>query len=792
MKCTVSWLKEHLDTTASVEQIADTLTSIGLEVEEVVDKSKALAPFIVAHILEATQHPNADKLRVCKVDNGTEVLQIVCGAPNARAGIKVVLAPVGTYIPGSGITIKKSAIRSVESNGMLCSADELGLGGDSAGIVELAADAPVGRPFAETLGINDPMIDIAITPNRGDCLGVYGVARDLAAAGIGTLKSYTVPAVKGSYASPVTVRSENAEDCPLFIGRYFRGVKNTESPTWLKQRLEAIGLRPISALVDITNYIAYNFGRPLHVYDAKKLHGNLTVRRSHEGEAFAALNDKDYTLPAGLVVIADNAHVQAIGGVIGGRVSGCELDTTDVFLEVALFDPARVAESGRALDVHTDSRYRFERKVDPAFVQQAAAIASQMILELCGGEASELVIAGAEPAWQRSITFRTERVKTLGGVDVPAEKIRAILEAIGCKVSGNAVEIPSWRSDIEGEADLVEEVIRLYGFDKIPFAPLPAAPQSVAVMSQRQKATALARRELAARGLTEVVTWSFMDSTKAVLFAPVNEALRLLNPISSELDVMRPSILPNLIEAVKRNANRGYADIALFEVGNAYRDARPGQGQDRMIAGLRSGLAIGKSHYHTSRDVDVYDVKADAGVVLATVGLAIDNVQISTDAPGWYHPGRSGVLRLGKNVIGYFGELHPSLVQHYGVETTLVAFEIFLDALPEPKQKKSTAKSAVQLSDFQAVNRDFAFVVDQVTPVETIIRAIQKADKQFIDKVNVFDIYTGKGVEEGKKSVAVSVRLQPKDKTLTDQEIEAVSKAIIEAVQQQAKAVLRG
>ena len=701
MKFTLSWLKDHLETTASLADISKTLTSIGLEVEQIIDRGAALSPFTVAKILAAEKHPEADKLRVCKVLSDVGELQIVCGAPNARAGLMVVLDKEGATIPNGGMVIKKTKIRGVESNGMLCSAEELALPGDSSGIIELPESSQVGQAAADALGLNDPVIEIAITPNRADCLGVYGVARDLAAAGLGPLNEgagdgcHWSDKEKGNssdtrHTSPVTVTLETP-NCFQFIGCAIKGVENGPSPDWLKKRLEAIGQKSISALVDITNYITFDLGRPLHVYDLSKLSGNLTVRAAKEGEKLKALNGKDYILPAGITVIADQAAPLAIGGIIGGESTGCDNVTTDVFLEVALFDPTSVAKAGRALQIDSDARYRFERGVDVAFVENGAKLAIAMIQKLCGGAASELVLAGKTPQWQRQITFSPERVKTLGGVDLPAEKSYHILSSLGFTINHqpSTINPPSWRADIEGEADLVEEVLRIHGYDTIPHTPLPK-PSGVVkpALNTAQKRVHTTKRALASRGMMEVCTWSFIPQAQAEMFGGTNAKLKLLNPISADLDTMRPSLLPNLLEAAKKNQARGFSDLRLFEVGLQYSDITP-QGQ-RMVA---TGVHVGKTeenHYknglfqHGQRPADAFDAKADALHVLETLGLT--KCDITTNTPSWYHPGRSGALTLGgKIILGYFGEIHPGVLPGFDVTGSVAAFEIFLDAIPLPR-----------------------------------------------------------------------------------------------------------
>jgi phenylalanyl-tRNA synthetase beta chain len=783
MKFTLSWLKEYLETTASLEQIVQKYTALGLEVECVVDNAATLAPFQIAQILEAIPHPDADKLRVCKVQTGEGQLQIVCGASNARAGINVVLAPVGSVIPANGMVIKASKIRGVESNGMLCSAEELGLGTDSDGIIEMpACNDNIAKKYAQLAGLDDPMIEIAITPNRGDCLGVYGIARDLAAAGLGALKPVSAEKIKGTFKSPIAVKIEDAKECPMFVGRYFKGVKNGQSPEWLKKRLMSIGLKPISTLVDITNYINFEFGRPLHVYDAKKLSGDLNVRFAKADEKFAALDDKEYALDENITVIADAKNAQAIGGVMGGANSGCDDSTTDVFLEVALFDHVSVARSGRKLDILTDSRYRFERHVDPAFVLPAAEIASRMIMELCGGEASELMVAGAEPKWQREIDFDFSYVHKRSGIDIAEGESKKILESLGFKISGGKVSVPSWRPDVSGKYDLVEEIVRIYGYENIPMLDLPqTATNFEAVLSPAQKRVSAVRRKLAANGMVEAVTWSFMKNDTAKLFGQKNSALRLQNPISSDLDTMRPSILPNLIAAIGRNSDRGFDNLAIFEIGLIFEDASA-EGQKRVASGVRAGKAEQKDIYGAGRDVDAFDAKSDCLAALEAAGTPVANLRITTDAPAWYHPGRSGVLRLGKAALAMFGEIHPAILKQLDVKAPMVAFEMFFCEIPAAKLKKTKTKPKLEVSEYQSSNRDFAFLIDASVSAEDILRNISGVDKNLIEDVKLFDVYQGKGIEPGKKSVAISVRIQASDHTLTEGELDGISKKVVEAV----------
>ena len=799
MKFSLSWLKDHLDTDASVEVIADTLTMIGLELEAVVDRAKDLAPFTVARVKQARPHPNADRLSVCIVEvDGAEV-QVVCGAPNARSGMIGVFAPAGSYIPGTDTVLKPGVIRGEASNGMLVSEREMGLSDEHEGIIELPDDTVVGTPFARVLGLDDPVIEIAVTPNRGDCLGVRGIARDLAAAGLGRFKPRDLAPVAGSFDSPLAWRrdlpADQADACPLVVGRSFRNVRNGPSPKWLQDRLRAIGLRPISALVDITNYVTHDLGRPLHVFDADKLAGDLTMRMARDGEEILALDGKAYTLDPEMTVIADNAGVQGIGGVMGGELSGCTATTTSVFLEVALFEPVRVAATGRKLGIISDARYRFERGVDPESAFWGAEVAARLVHELCGGEASHLVTAGEMPDWRRSIELRVERAGTLGGLDLPADDQSRILGDLGFKVeaaNGRIVaQVPPWRPDVEGEACLVEEVLRIHGYDRVPEVALPREtdlPHAALTPAQRREGHA--RRALAWRGLNEAVTFSFMSDRIAALFKAIPDSLRLVNPISSDLDVMRPSVLPNLASAAARNADRGTGDSALFEVGQEYRDDSP-EGQALVAAGLRVGRATPRHWAGETRAVDAFDAKGDALAVLVACGAPVEGLQVTTDPPGWYHPGRSGVLRLGPKVLATFGELHPRILRALDLRGPAAAFEVFLEAIPEPRAKAGKLRPALDASPFQPVERDFAFLVDVAVPADKLLRAAKGADKDLVAGVALFDAYAGKGIPEGKKSLAIAVTLQPKTRTLTDPEIERVAQKIVAQVEKATGGELR-
>jgi phenylalanyl-tRNA synthetase beta chain len=700
-------------------------------------------------------------------------------------------------IPASGEALKKSKIRGVESEGMLCSAAELLTGEDEDGIIDLPADAPVGSPFAAVLGLDDPVFDVAITPNRGDCLGVRGIARDLAAAGLGTLRVPEPPQVAGEFACSVQVRLDFPADavplpCEMFAGRVIRGVKNGPSPRWMQNRLRAIGLRPISALVDTTNYLAFDLGRPFHVFDTAKIKGDLMVRLSHPGERLLALNGREYELDAGMTVVTDRDGVLSLAGIMGGESSGCTEATTELFLECALFDPVRTAATGRALSIDSESRYRFERGVDPASTISGIEEATKMILELCGGTASEVVAAGREPDWRRVVVLRPARVHQLGGLDLPEARVISLLQGLGCTVQQDngalRVSIPSWRRDLEGEADLIEEVLRLTGLDAIPAVSMPresGLPKPA--LSPAQRRVAVIRRTLAGRGMVEAVTWSFLADKEARLFEGGSPRLRLVNPISADLDMMRPSILPNLIGAAQRNAARGFADAALFEIGPVFGED---DFQASVAAGIRAGSSGARIWSERPRPVDAFDVKADVLAALDAADVVIESLRLVREAPGYFHPGRSGTFLLpDKTAVARFGEIHPKILAALDAQPPLVAFEILLDAIPEPKKKRGRA--LLRPSPYQAVERDFAFVLDDSVASETVVKAAASADRALITNVSVFDVYAGKGIADGKKSLAITVRLEPSDRTLTDEEIEAVTKRIVANVEKATGGTLR-
>lgn len=776
MKLPLSLLKRFLITDASLDEIAAKLTAIGLEVDGIEDKSAELKPFVVAEIVKAERHPQADKLQVCEVKAAQGMLQIVCGAPNARAGIKVALANIGAVIPTNHMEIKAAKVRGVESQGMLCSARELGLGEDHAGIIELPATATIGDSIVGVLGLGDPVLDLNITANRGDCMGALGVARDLAAAGIGKLKPPCVPDIKFHGKCPVSITIEDTEGCPAFLGRVIRGVKNGPSPEWMQRVLTAAGLRPISALVDITNYFSLAFGRPLHVYDLAKLEGGIVVRKGR-GESLVALNDKTYQLTARDCVIADQTKALGLGGIMGGSYSGVTENTNDVLLEVALFNPLRIAQSGRALQIDSDARTRFERGVDTGFLGIADQRATEMILEFCGGEATDRVLAGDIPESHQWVPFDADFINALGGTQILTSRMKEILSTLGFAIDGDKAHIPSWRHDVSGKADLAEEVLRITGYDFIPAVSLPKREAiSNPALDLGQARQALLRRAAAARGLHETYSWGFCSEAQAAAFGGQSDALKLLNPISADLSVMRPRLMPHLVDAVRNNQARGHQDIALFELGAIFEDVTP-EGQKITLAGLRTGNRHGL-HWAETRPVDVFDIKADLFALLDAAGINTKQLTVMpTMRAPWFHPGRAGVVGLGpKNFLGAFGQLHPLLLKQFGIDTPVFAFSLFVSALPAMKASK---RKPLAVSDYQSVTRDFAFVVDDATPSSDLVAAVNKAEKNLLRDVTIFDVYAGKGVPEGKKSIALSVMLQAADRTLTDAEIETVSQAII-------------
>jgi len=796
MKFSLTWLKDHLETEASVEEISAKLNAIGLEVEGVENPADRLSGFRIAKVLTAQRHPNADKLQVLTVDTGEgDPLQVVCGAPNARAGLVGVLGMPGAVVPAGGFELKKSAIRGVESNGMMCSSRELELGDDHSGIIELPADAPIGTPFAEYHGA-DPVFDVAITPNRPDCMGVYGIARDLAAAGLGTLKPVAVQDVAGTFPCPLPIRTDDPEGCPAFHGRVIRGVKNGASPQWLQDRLKSAGQRPISALVDITNYVMLAYGRPAHAYDLAKLNGAIFARRAKDGETVLALNGKEYTLSPSMTVIADDQGVHDIAGIMGGEHSGCTEDTTDVLLEVAYFDPERIGNTGRKLNLTSDARQRFERGVDPAFLDTGLDLLTLLITEICGGEPSEIIRAGDAPQGTKVVSYDPALAERLGGVAIAEDQQRATLRALGFASDARwNVIVPSWRPDVDGAADIVEEVVRIHGLDNIASTPLPrtdgvARPTATPVQQLERKV----RRAAASRGAHEAVTWSFLPEADAAAFSDGNGAVwTLANPISEDMKAMRPSLLPGLLSAVRRNVDRGASGLRLFELGRRYLRGEGGHSDERLTLGLvlagektPRGWATGKA-----QGFDAFDAKAEALALLAEAGAPVDNLQVMGEAGPQFHPGQSATLRLGpKTVLARFGMLHPALLKQFDVGVPVAAVELFLDAIPARKSS-GFARSAYAPPALQAVKRDFAFLVDAALPAADLVRTVKGADKANIVAVRLFDDFRGAGVPEGKKSLAVEVTLQPGDKSYDEAELKAIAERVTAAAAKLG-AVLRG
>lgn len=802
MKFTLSWLKKHLDTDASTTEIGEALTSLGLELDDIHDPSELYAPFKVAYVEKAEKHPDADRLKVCTVKTADGDIQVVCGAPNARTGMKGIFAPEGSYIPGLDTVLKKGVIRGVESSGMLVSESEMQLSDDHDGIIEVDEAAEIGTPFAELFGLDDPVFTIDLTPNRADCAGVRGVARDLAAAGLGTLKPLDSAPISSNAKSSIGIKIEDNDGCPMFLGRQIKGVKNGPSPEWMQRQLKAVGLRPISALVDITNYVSLDLCRPLHVYDISKLKGDIVVREAKAGEEFDALNDKSYKLNGGEIAITDDSGLLGLGGIVGGESTCADENTTDVLLECAYFNPMRIAKTGRAFDIISDARYRFERGVDPVFTVEGMELASKLIIEICGGEASDIIKAGDIPSWEKTVSYDPAIVKNLIGMDVDSNHQKEILEALGFGITASGsnfeISVPPWRPDIwaadtDGRADLAEEIMRVVGMDDLPSVSVcadlsVAAPAETAQLSNVR----MARNALVSRGLHECVTWSFMNKDLAAHFGSNDNALTVSNPISAEIDQMRPSILPNLIRAAANNHDRGYPNAALCEVGPVFRSTQP-DGQDMIAAGIRFGNNADRnwSDANAARKVDAYDAKADALAALAAIGAPAANAQIRTDAPDYFHPGRSGTLNLGKNKIAQFGEIHPMILEEMDIKGPVVAFEVFLGNVPAAK-KKGTEKPLLKINPLQPLFRDFAFIVDESTSAEDLIRAAKSADKKLITDAYIFDVYAGKGMEDGKKSLALTITIEPQDKTLTDEEIDAVMQAVIGNVVTKTGGVLRG
>lgn len=813
MKFTLDWLKEHLDTNASLDEITEALTRVGLEVEEVINPGANLKGFVTAEIVKKEKHPDADKLNLLTVSNGKESFQVVCGAPNCYEGLKGIFAAAGTIIPQYNEELKVGKIRGIESFGMMCSEKELCIGDDHSGIIELHKDTSVGIPAAEALAF-DPVIEIAITPNRADCLGVRGIARDLAAVGLGTLKKLRIDCPKlfdkvtisenvvanksriaTAYASPIALKVEDSEACPIYVGRYIKAVDNkAKTPSWIKSRLNAIGIKSISPVVDITNYINYDLARPLHAFDADKLKGDVVIRMAKDGEKFVSLEDKEYALDGLSLGVCDDDGVQCLGGIMGGISKGCSADTSNIFLESALFKPEVISRTGRKFQIDSDSRYRYERWVDPTSNVMASDYAAALIAQYCGGEISDIVICGQDKWDEKLVYTSAQKIKDFVGIEVGEDKIVEILNHLGFQASANEGQIkavvPSWRGDVSIENDLIEEVVRIIGLDNVPAISLPTAKLPKQTLSYEQKRVVLAKHELASRGMFETVTWSFTDSNIGQYFRKSDDEILLSNPIAADLNEMRQSIIPNLLLGVKNNIARGYNDVSLFEVGPEFFGRRPKE-QKMVAAGVRSGKTSKKNWAGDVREYDVFDAKADAVAVIAAANGPSDNAQITNDAPKYYHPGRSGAMRLGKNVLAFFGELHPYVLKKMGVKQRVVAFEVYMENIPTPRGNVSKAKKKLELSQFQPVDKDFAFVIDKTVSAVNVITAVKSADKDNIADVRVFDIYEGANLPDGKKSIAISVTFQPQEKTYSDQELETLMNKVIVAVGQKNGGVIR-
>ena len=794
MKFSYSWLTEHLKTNAHFEEIEKKLTSIGLEVEDIQDTGKAYQDFIVGQVLEEKKHPNADKLKLCKVDIGKEKVDVVCGAPNVEKGMKVVYAPVGSTIPVNQMKIKAAKIRGVESYGMMCSEYELGISNEHDGIIRLEEKETIGRPFSEIYGLNDIVIEIGITPNRQDCLGVKGIARDLASAGMGELLERKISKEKGSFKSPIKIEIQDNKICSAFAGRYFRNVKNTESPEWLKNKLKSIGLRPISALVDITNFVMYDENRPLHVYDADKIDGKIIVRSANDGESFLALDEKDYHLKNGMCVIADEKKVLGLGGIMGGESTGCSTETKNVLLESALFDEINTAKTGRNLSILSDARYRFERGIDPNSTLKGIDLATQLILEICGGECSEVELAGNIKEIKNEVSTSSSYISRRLGFEVSDKELISILSSLGIETSqtGDVIKcsIPSWRQDIHGEADISEEVIRIKGYENIPTSNIRLKSKiNKNILNYAQKKLMKARHFIASIEYDELVTFSFTDSKNCEVFGDINK-LKIVNPISEELNILRPNLLPNLLQAIKKNKNRNFDSFSIFEIGSQYNSTSP-EDQLNVACGIKSGIKTEKSWKNKQTEFDIYDAKQDLTSLIDYLMPGNKKISISSECPSWYHPGRSGSIKINNSVIaGYFGELHPRVASQFKIKNRTNIFELYLDELPNT-EKKTTNKPVLNLSDFQIVTRDFAFVIDKKVKSEEVVTSAFKVDKELIRNVEIFDLFEEDSLGKDKKSIAIKVTLQSNEKTLAENDISEISSKIIESVEKNTSGTVR-
>ncbi len=790
MKFTLSWLKKYLKTKKNLNDICEKLTMLGIEVGEIIDNQNFFKQFKIAEVTDVKNHPNADRLKLCQVYDGEESLNIICGAPNVEKGMKAVLAPVETKMLEEGFIIQKSKIRGIESEGMLCSEKEIGLGVDSDGIIHLDKKAKVGNSLS-SLYPSEKIIDVEITPNRSDCLGVYGIARDLAASGEGNFIEKKSFNIISKFKSKINIKilREAKSICPVFYGRYIKNVKNCESPDWLKKQLQAVGLKPISALVDITNYLTIDCNRPLHVFDADKIEGNLEIYLAKGGEVLKALDEKDYKLSKEMIAIKDNKKLLSIAGVIGGTSTMCDLNTQNVFLESAFFDPISVAKTGRLLNIETDARYRFERGVDPQSVSTGMDEATKLIMDFCGGEASEVIYDGKIPLNKKQIIFNINKIESFVGIKIPEKIIQNILNNLGFIIKKNGVKyklsIPSWRHDIENEADIIEEIIRIYGYDKIPSHSIYINNEQK-IDNRCQLRELNIKRSLAQRGLMETVTWSFMSEKKAQIFN-IENSLEIQNPISSDLNVMRQSIIPNLIDAASRNIANGEEKVCLFELGPVFNSKYKDE-QQIFLSGIRCGQ--NKKHWlQKERVFDIFDVKSDLETVLRCCKLPPESYVINSESSNYFHPGKSGSVNfLSKSKAGIFGEIHPDIIKKFQINFPVYAFELNLNILPREfieNKKKFNSKN------FQKVERDFAFIVDKKIESKIIIDLINKTENELISEINIFDVYEGEGVPNGKKSIAISVTLQPRERTLKDLEIESICKKIISNVVDNIGAVLR-
>ncbi len=794
MRFSYSWLTEHLKTNAHFEEIEKKLTSIGLEVEDIQDTGKAYQDFIVGQVLEEKKHPNADKLKLCKVDIGKEKVDVVCGAPNVEKGMKVVYAPVGSTIPVNQMKIKAAKIRGVESYGMMCSEYELGISNEHDGIIRLEEKETIGRSFSEIYGLNDIVIEIGITPNRQDCLGVKGIARDLASAGMGELLERKISREKGSFKSPIKIEIQDNKICSAFAGRYFRNVKNTESPEWLKNKLKSIGLRPISALVDITNFVMYDENRPLHVYDADKIDGKIIVRSANDGESFLALDEKDYHLKNGMCVIADEKKVLGLGGIMGGESTGCSFETKNVLLESALFDEINTAKTGRNLSILSDARYRFERGIDPNSTLKGIDLATQLILEICGGECSEVELAGYIKENKNEVSTSSSYISRRLGFEVSDKELISIVSSLGIETSqtGDVIKclIPSWRQDIHGEADISEEVIRIKGYENIPTSNIRLKSKiNKNILNYAQKKLMKARHFIASIEYDELVTFSFTDSKNCEVFGDINK-LKIVNPISEDLDILRPNLLPNLLQAIKKNKNRNFDSFSIFEIGSQYRSTSP-EDQLNVACGIKSGIKTKKSWKNIQTEFDIYDVKQDLTSLIDYLMPGNKKISVSNDCPSWYHPGRSGSIKINNSgIAGYFGELHPRVASQFKIKNKINIFELYLDELPNT-EKKTTNKPVLNLSDFQIVTRDFAFVIDKKVKSEEVVTSAFKVDKELIRNVEIFDLFEDDSLGKDKKSIAIKVTLQSNEKTLAENDISEISSKIIESVEKSTSGTVR-